>query len=360
MKTATGCRVACVAGVLAAVAGLSVSVLAQVAPPPQPKPAGWPEETPVVQPTPIQHTVSVEEARRRGLLQERETPGAEAPQNVAAQPAPATPAVPAASKPAPAKQTAIDPWPRDGSGRIVHPDRPVEWAALDYNTSISKDSRRKIESVLDGRRARFEQVVYQNVDKVMFLDSGVVESFEMSDREALSKVLEANKAFQGIPSLAAELRKADLFTANSVQMHQGIMESFRKALIADMRRGDEQNKPVENPVAVGRGMFWTIVNEPRQVYYWLLSDSASTAVDIVSSLGLSTENEPKVRAFFEQAKAANEESARVESMRSAFALLTPDQARQVLATVVKPAASAQGAAPASPATSDASKAGEGR
>ncbi len=355
-------------GMLAGVAGLALCASAQMTTPPAEKPAGWPKETPREPVVTKTETISMEEAIKRGLINPNGgTPAGSQPnqtQPTQAQPAQAAPAG-TPGQPTMTKDqmhSSYDAWERDGSGNVVKLDRPLQWAALDKNKSITPAMRKKIDVFLEQRRTKVEQAVLNNMDKVIELDSGQLETFSMSDRTNLNKVLAETKPFTEIGAFASELKKADLLTQNSVQQHQIIVDDYRRLMLDDMKRaagakGAEKNG---NADFVARAMFLTIADEARQIYYWMLSDSAETAADRVSTLGLAPDVEPKVRQAFEDAKAAKDESVRLAKMREGVALLTPQQARTLVEPVVKHAAGSSAAPASAPsnATSDASKAAD--
>lgn len=357
-------------GMLVGLVGLAMSATAQMTTPPAEKPAGWPAETPSAPVNTQNETISVQEAIRRGLMADP----AKQDQNGAqpGQPANATPA-PNTTDPAQAKSakeqmhTNYQQWERDGSGRVIKLDRPLHWAAIDRNTTISPQNRKKIEAFLEQRRIKIEEAILANMDKVRELDSGEIETFTMSKRENLGKVLAATNAFKPVGVFATELRKADLFSQANVQQHNTIVDDYRRLLLDDMKRdsgatGTEANGNMD---LVSRAMFTTIADEPRQVYYWMLTDSADSAVDRIAVIGVSAEVEPKVRAAFQQAKDSKDESERLAKMREGVSFLTPEQTKALVEPVVKHAAAnsapatnaAQGSTPSN-ATSDASKAGD--
>lgn len=341
-------------GVLVAMAGLAISVSAQVTTPPAQKPEGWPKETPAKVHETKHDTITADEAVRRGMINPNQTN--------AATPAPAPQGQPTPEA-APTKEqmhTNYDQWERDGSGHVVKLDRPLQWAAIERNKTITPATRKKIEAFIEQRRAKVELAVIENMEKVRELDSGVLESFSMSQRENLKKVLENTKPFQALGAFASELKKADLFTANNVQQHQIIVDDYRRLMLDDMKRDSAASgSPAAGTDLVSRAMFLTMADEARQVYYWMLADSVNDAAGRVTQIGVSAEVAPKVTEFFNQAKNSKDESERIAKMREAVALLTPEQTRALVEPVVKQStASAAQAQPAQGTTSDASKAGD--
>jgi len=346
-------------GVLVAVAGLALCATAQVTTPPAQKPEGWPKETPVAPRETKHETISAEEAVRRGMI----NPDGSNPQ---IQP-PAQP--PQAVKPAPEPSLTkdqmhanYDQWERDGSGHVIKLDRPLQWAAIERNKTITPATRKKIEAFIEQRRAKVEAVVFENIEKVRELDSGVLETFSMGQRENLQQVLANTKPFTALGQFATELKKADLFTSNNVQQHQIIVDDYRRLMLDDMKR-DSAASGAQSPATdlVSRAMFLTMADEARQVYYWMLADSVNTAADRVTEIGVSSDVAPKVTELFNQAKASNDESERIAKMRAAVALLTPEQTKQLVEPVVKQSTASavqpSNQAPSN-ATSDASKAGD--
>lgn len=322
-------------GMLVAVAGLALTSLAQVNTPPAQKPAPWPKETPQEPITTKYETMSAKEALEKGVLKAEGVPNDPAAAN-APQPAPQQPVT---------KQNAhsfFKEWERDGSGNVIRIDRPLHWAAIERNTTIPADTRKKIETFIEQRRQKVEQAVIENIAQIRELDSGVVETFSMSDRAMLSKVNAAAKPFIGLGAFPSELKKADLFTPNNIQVHQAIVDDYRRLLIDEMKRNtasEEDKKAVGDFVA--RGFWITIADEARQVYYWMLSDSAETAADRVGTFGLAADAEAKVKDLFQQAKAAKDEGERVAKMREAVSNLTPEQTRMLVEPVVRQAVGAQ-------------------
>lgn len=332
-------------GMMIAVAGMALSCAAQVSTPPAPKPAPWPKETPQ---EPVQtkvETMSAKEAIEKGMLKTGEDAkkAADDAKNAgqpAAQPA-AQPAVAPADQ-AVNKQNVhsfFKEWERDGSGNVVRLDRPLHWAALERNTTITPEARKRIETFIEQRRQKVEQAVIENIAQMRELDSGVVESFSMSDRTMLGKVNAAAKPFIALGSFPSELKKADLFTANNIQVHQAIVDDYRRLLIDEMKRstGNADDKKA-NGDFVARGMYFTLSDEARQVYHWMLSDSAETAADRVGTFGLAADVEPKVKDLFQQAKNAKDDSQRVAKMREAVTILTPEQTKMLVEPVVRQAA----------------------
>lgn len=327
-------------GMLVAVAGLALTSLAQVTTPPGQKPAPWPKETPQEPVTTKVETMSAKEAIEKGLIGTKDN-------NAPANGQPATQPAPQAepSQQAVTKQNAhsfFKEWERDGSGNVVRVDRPLHWAAIERNTTITAETRKKIDTFIEQRRQKVEQAVVENIAQVRELDSGVVESFSMSDRAMLSKVNAAAKPFIGLGAFPSELKKADLFTANNIQVHQAIVDDYRRLLIDEMKRNtasEEDKKAVGDFVA--RGFWITIADEARKVYYWMLSDSAETAADRVGTFGLAADTEAKVKDLFQQAKAAKDEGERVAKMREAVSNLTPEQTKMLVEPVVRQASGTQ-------------------
>ncbi|MBX3379934.1 MAG: hypothetical protein KF805_07550 [Phycisphaeraceae bacterium] len=342
---------------LVAVAGLALGATAQMTTPPAQKPEGWPKETPVQAHETKHETISAEEAVRRGMI----SPDAIKAQgaNPQAQPARPDPSLTKAEM-----HTNYDQWERDGSGHVIKLDRPLQWAAIERNKTITPATRQQIEAFIEQRRAKVELAVLENIEKVRQLDSGILETFSMSERENLQQVLADTKPFTALGQFATELKKADLFTANNVQQHQIIVDDYRRLMLDDMKRdasaaGEETNGSSN---FVARAMFLTMADEARQVYYWMLADSVNNAAERVTEIGVSAEVAPKVTEFFNQAKASKDESDRIAKMRAAVALLTPEQTRKLVEPVVKQSATAAAGQPANQtpgsATSDASKAGD--
>lgn len=330
-------------GMIVAVAGMALSCAAQVSTPPAQKPAPWPKETPREQTTTKVETISAKEALEKGMLKttdEKNPDGAQPAGQPAAQPAPAAPAEPAVTKQN--VHSFFKEWERDGSGNVIRLDRPLHWAALDRNTTIGAEARKRIDTFIEQRRQRIEQAVLENIAQMRELDSGVIETFSMSDRTQLGKVNAAAKPFIALGSFPSELKKADLFTANNIQVHQTIVDDYRRLLIDEMKRssGSADNKQ-SNGDYVARGMFFTLSDEARQVYHWMLSDSAETAADRVGTFGLAADVEPKVKELFQQAKDAKDDSVRVAKMREAVTILTPEQTKKLVEPVVRQASGAQ-------------------
>lgn len=341
-------------GMIIAVAGMALSCAAQVSTPPAPKPAPWPKETPQEPVTTKVETMSARDAIEKGMLKTGEDAkkAAEDAKNAGqpvaqpnGQPATQPGATPAAGEQAVTKQNVhsfFKEWERDGSGNVVRLDRPLHWAALERNTTITPEARKRIETFIEQRRQKVEQAVIENIAQMRELDSGVVESFSMSDRTMLGKVNAAAKPFIALGSFPSELKKADLFTANNIQVHQAIVDDYRRLLIDEMKRstGNEDDKKA-NGDFVARGMYFTLSDEARQVYHWMLSDSAETAVDRVGTFGLAADVEPKVKDLFQQAKNAKDDSQRVAKMREAVTILTPEQTKMLVEPVVRQASGAQ-------------------
>jgi hypothetical protein len=330
-------------GMIIAVAGMALSSAAQVSTPPAPKPAPWPKETPQEPVTTKVETISAREAIEKGMLKTGEDPkNAGQP---SAQPAGQPGAAPAAGEQAVTKQNAhsfFKEWERDGSGNVVRLDRPLHWAALERNTTITPEIRKRIEAFIEQRRQKVEQAVIENIAQMRELDSGVVETFSMSDRTMLSKVNAAAKPFIALGSFPSELKKADLFTANNIQVHQAIVDDYRRLLIDEMKRSTSNaDDKKANGDFVARGMYFTLSDEARQVYHWMLSDSAETAFDRVGTFGLAADVEPKVKDLFQQAKNAKDDSERVAKMREAVTILNPEQTKMLVEPVVRQASGAQ-------------------
>ncbi|MBX3387907.1 MAG: hypothetical protein KF691_00480 [Phycisphaeraceae bacterium] len=348
-------------GVLVGVAGLAIGAMAQMTTPPAQKPEGWPKETPIPAHETKHETITMEEAIRRGLIDPsaNKTPG-ENPQGQ-----PAQPAQPSAEHNLTKDEmhTNYDQWERDGSGHVIKLDRPLQWAAIERNKTITPATREKIQAFINQRRAKVEQTVLENMDKVRFLDSGVLETFSMGERDNLKQVLADTKPFTNLGPFATELKKADLFTQNNVQQHQIIVDDYRRLMLDDMKRDSSGSGDAKQGATdlVARAMFLTMADEARQVYYWMLADSVNDAATRVTEIGVSADVAPKVVELFNQAKASKDEADRVAKMREGVAFLTPEQTRQLVEPVVK-SSTASTAKPESQttgsATSDASKPGD--
>lgn len=192
------------------------SVNAQVAtPPPGPKPAA-PKYVPIEQPKPAitpQKPAAENEVRMGGT--DAMQPGA------------------TRGKLPPLKWRSlaqVDPE----TGRLQQYEIPLDIAALKPNPTVAQSRVADIMPVLSGRRYRMEQIVIDNLDFVIQVDQGLLDTLELTDPESMKLVTDMVTPLVPPKSITIELFDRGILSRVQKDFSLEIVKDYQNAMMKEL------------------------------------------------------------------------------------------------------------------------------
>jgi len=116
---------------------------------------------------------------------------------------------------------------RDADGRVLPLAEPLELAALRKCALVSEDDWANLNIALAERRARVNKSVVDNLDLVLGIEGGLIETVDVMKLEQLKSVSESVRALTPQP-LLDELQKRQLLNAQQLKLTRRIADEYRQ------------------------------------------------------------------------------------------------------------------------------------
>lgn len=251
------------------------------------------------------------------------------------QPAPATPQRPAAQPRQPgAGGERIEslptemPYPKlaqvGEDGRIVRLKDLPDVVALKANPTVGPGSVDAIMPIMYGRRARFENLVIDNLDLMWELQGGVIETMDMSDLKEITRVAEMIKPLVGRTTLSEELTNRGILTRIQGGMNSHIVREYKQAISQEI----QADKGTEGMMEFMRFILQDSIHEASIAYYGLLAEMRVQADSLLEFAGVEA---PELAALTSDlADDPRERDAQVEEVHKALQNLGLDKATTLL------------------------------
>jgi|GEM_PF-2382016 len=297
--------------VLAAAAILAlpgVPTLAQVAPPPPPKPAGTPDYTP----PPPRPKPRPRVATPNPGAQQRSRSG------------------PSSSIPDVEYESLVK---TDDNGKIIPLKEPVEFAALRVNPFVGDKTWKLIKPVLGKRRRRIASAVIDNVDIMMEIENGLIDTLHLDDKNHLSRITEALKPFFNIGTISEDLRSNGALSRVQAELNARIAKEYRGRMMTQVRADAEDANP-DDPAASANAMsgylFNELIWEARDSFRRQLVAAAKHLDKIVPELNLTDAQRQMADAAMAAATAKEPDTEHVRALMLDLMAELDNTARQTL------------------------------
>ncbi len=227
---------------------------------------------------------------------------------------------------------------KDGD-KLILLKKPVDQAALEVNPTIKDDATKaKIAEYLADRRARFENVIIENVDLAEKLYNGAMDTIDFTDRKQIGEFNSMVKPLTppvAPANLGAELTKRGILTDVQKRFNDKIAKEYNDARNKALREGnvagEDKNTNAKNIIRI---YMQQVIEEQMMIYENLMVEASKNLSKTLPQIGLDTQATAKA---MDALKAINGTSnADIgHGMKSVMAALTLDQKKALLRKTVE-------------------------
>jgi|GEM_PF-1665888 len=121
-------------------------------------------------------------------------------------------------------------WEKDENGKLAPLDRPLEWAAMDRNVTLTPKTREAMEPYLIERKQAFEDVVVVELKTVRKVLDGELEKIDLTDTKNFSSARDLVKPLTGPGSIMVDMKAKGIVSRIQAAQNQKIMRAYQKEL----------------------------------------------------------------------------------------------------------------------------------
>jgi hypothetical protein len=217
---------------------------------------------------------------------------------------------------------------KDGD-KLILLQKPVDQAALEVNPTIKDDATKaKIAEYLADRRARFENVIIENVDLAEKLYNGAMDNIDFTDRKQIGEFNSMVKPLTppvAPANMGAELTKRGVVTDLQKRFNDKIAKEYNDARNKALREGnvagEDKNANAKNIIRI---YMQQVIEEQMMIYESLMVETSKGLAKTLPQIGLDTQAAAKAMDALKSIKgSANADIGR--GMKDVMAGLTLDQ-----------------------------------
>jgi hypothetical protein len=227
---------------------------------------------------------------------------------------------------------------KDGD-KLILLQKPVDQAALEVNPTIKDDATKaKIAEYLADRRARFENVIIENVDLAEKLYNGAMDNIDFTDRKQIGEFNSMVKPLTppvAPANMGAELTKRGVVTDLQKRFNDKIAKEYNDARNKALREGnvagEDKNANAKNIIRI---YMQQVIEEQMMIYESLMVETSKGLAKTLPQIGLDTQAAAKAMDALKSIKgSANADIGR--GMKDVMAGLTLDQKKALLRKTVE-------------------------
>ena len=224
-------------------------------------------------------------------------------------------------------------------GPVQRFDRALEIEAMAYNPLITEDTAGAILAIISQRRGQFETQVIAELEALMQIQDGLLESLSFVGEENLMQarvIMETIKPLMSTRQLLDEASSAGILDENAARVHRELIQAYRQDVQAEVAR--------ENPTEVTNELFRMVLrNDAREAvltYRDLLAESATRPDAVLAAIAgeLPDGVADRLRTLkADRAELAADQRARDEVITNVELAMRPlslDQRRAMLEAIV--------------------------
>lgn len=307
---------------------------------------------------------------------------AKTPDYVPPPPAPATPRGQTSGNPGGVSSVPDVPfkeWEKDENGKLIPIDRPLEWAAMDRNITLTPKTREAMEPYLIERKQLFEELVIVELATVRKMLDGELEKVDLTDVKNFANARDLVKPLTGAGSIMAELKNKGIVSRIQAAQNQKIMKAYQTEVNAQLKQQyaakpdatDDEKKAAgkQQSARFMRDVMLKMSTDEAMFTYKRLAIEISKEINqlLPGIDAIPSELKAKIAPIALKLEAEGDDNARAVAYREVSKMLTVDQEKALINAArmsrpvkkdapEKPAdASATGAKPAESAEAPAAK-----
>lgn len=222
---------------------------------------------------------------------------------------------------------------KDGE-KLILLKKPVDQAALEVNPLIKDEAtKKKIAEYLADRRARFENVIIENVDLAEKLYNGAMDNIDFTDRKQIGEFNSMVKPLTppvAPANLGAELTKRGVLTDLQKRFNDKISKEYNDARNKAMRDGNvaggDKNSNAKNIIRV---YMQQVIEEQMGIYENLMVETSKNLSKTLPQIGLDSQASAKAMDALKAIKGTTS-SDLGHGMKDVMAGLSLDQKKALL------------------------------
>lgn len=227
---------------------------------------------------------------------------------------------------------------KDGE-KLILLKKPVDQAALDVNPLIKDEATKtKVKEYLADRRARYENVIIENVDLAEKLYNGAMDNIDFTDRKQIGEFNSMVKPLTppvAPANLGSELTKRGVLTDLQKRFNDKIAKEYNDARNKAMRDGNiaggDKNANAKNIIRI---YMQQVVEEQMMIYEDLMVETSKNLSKTLPQIGLDTQGSAKAMDALKAIKGTGHADVG-HGMKDVMAGLTLDQKKALLRKTVE-------------------------
>lgn len=168
------------------------------------------------------------------------------------------------------------------TGRIQQYDMPLDIAALKPNPTVAESRVVDIMPVLSGRRYRMEQIVIDNLDFVIQVDNGLLDTLELTDPESMKLITDMVTPLVPPKSITIELFDRGVLSRVQKDFSLEIVKDYQNAMMKELGQ-------VYGDKGLGEFMKFIMaesVKEARQAFNGMLMEASWRMDEVLTKADL--------------------------------------------------------------------------
>jgi hypothetical protein len=260
-------------------------------------------------------------------------------------------------------------WEKDENGKLIPIDRPLEWAAMDRNVTLTPKTREAMESYLVERKQMFEDLVYVELATIRKLIDGELEKIDLTDVKNFAAARDLVKPLTGAGSIMAELKNKGIVSRIQAAQNQKIMKAYQTEVNAQLKQqlaatpdaSDEEKKAAtkQQSARFMRDVMLKMSTDEAMFTYKRLAIEISKEVNqlLPGIDAIPSELKAQIAPIALKLEAEGDDNARAAAYREISKMLTVDQEKALInaARMARPIKKEAPAKPADAAEAPAAK-----
>lgn len=223
---------------------------------------------------------------------------------------------------------------RDNDGTLIPITDPVEYVAMSHNPMLDLWAMTKIAPYFYPRRLRVEQLVLDNLDTMMAIENGLIETMRIGDEEAMratsGKIAAFTSASGVLPYLSSEITIADVVPKQVGILTNRILNKYQNDLTMEAMALPTTEDGATGMDQMMQKVMRMSITEHEYFYRRLMMDAADQFSVVLPQLGLDAATSAAIAPLAEKLQEEGDLDARALLIREIFAELDSDARRRAL------------------------------
>lgn len=221
---------------------------------------------------------------------------------------------------------------RGDDGRVVPVTGNPHVLAMERNPLMDESSIERAQGVMAERRARVEQKVIENIDLIQRVLDGVIDNAVITDQASVAALLAVVRPFQEMGHLTEDLKAQGVLTNVQYVFNWNIVREYEQAMLLQA----QTNPGGEHPgTYMTRQVMGDFLREPMMAYDAMLLEGAGRLDQAMAGITIADDHASQAATDREAVERASDDASRLAAMRAFTSHLDPSQKGQFLRNVVE-------------------------